>query len=95
MGETVSVNGVREKVERIISDNQRLRKELVRLENEKDRLTYKVRESEVKIADLQKKVDAMELGEAMTSMSGDNRKARLRINRLLREIDKCIALMNR
>ena len=95
MSETVSVNSVKEKVERIISDNQRLRAELVKLDSERDGLKHKVSESENRVADLQKRIEVMELGEAMASVSGDNRKARLRINRLLREIDKCIALMNR
>ncbi len=95
MSETVSANGVKEKVERVISDNQRLRSELSRLEKERDRLASKASEAESKVAEIQRRLDVMEMSGALASSGGDNKKAQLRINRLLREIDKCMALMNR
>jgi len=37
----------------------------------------------------------LELKEGMESVSGSSKAARERVNRLLREVDQCLALMNR
>ena len=48
-----------------------------------------------KLLALEKQVQTLETARAFAGSKADNRAARLRVNRLIREIDNCIALMNR
>ena len=45
------------------------------------------------ITELEKKIDNLKLSEAFIGTSGNGEAARERIDRMIREIDKCISLM--
>lgn len=47
-----------------------------------------------KIAEQEKKIEHYELKEAMLSVGKDNKRAKARVNRMIKEIDKCISLLN-
>ena len=89
------IENLARKIERIISMNSRLRKERLSLERECSRLLEKCNVQEEKIAELERRLRVLETARSMQDVSGGARTAKLRINRLLREIDNCIALMNR
>jgi len=74
--------------ERITTDNIRLTKELS---------TYKTQIDEYKTttAELEQKVNRLQLAEAFKASSLDTKEAKQKIGKLVREIDKCIALLNR
>jgi hypothetical protein len=74
--------------ERITADNIRLAKELS---------TYKTQIDEYKTTttELEQKVNRLQLAQAFTASSPDAKEARQKIGKLVREIDKCIALLNR
>ena len=74
------IASLKEKVGKLLADNRMLRAELKKLVAERDRTALQKRNAEEKILALEKQV---------------HRAARLRVNRLIREIDNCIALMNR
>ena len=52
------------------------------------------RELKQTVAELERRIGVLELKEGLTGGT-DSRRAQARINRLMREIDRCIALMNR
>jgi predicted RNase H-like nuclease (RuvC/YqgF family) len=81
---------------------QQFFKELTNVENEKKVLEDKVlslkHEIEIlkeEIAGISKKNEQLRLAAQLLSGVDENREARQKINRLIREIDKCIALLNK
>jgi predicted nuclease with TOPRIM domain len=70
-----------------LSENESLKGELERcrteLENKGDR-----------IKELEKKVELMQLGDAFKASSEDVKEAKRKIGRIVREIDKCISMLN-
>ena len=76
---TKLVESLGKKIDRVLDDNRRLRSEALGLTPERDRLLRQKRET----------------AEGFLTSRTDRRTARLRVNRLLREIDGCIALMNK
>lgn len=89
------IESLREKVSRLIGENERLGKETAALARQKDSFARENRALKVSVAELEKRVKVLELGETLGGGNVDTRVAKARINRLMREIDKCIALMNR
>lgn len=94
MPESPVVKSVREKVGRLIADNRRLREELRKSSGQGDKLKADNRKLAEEVARLEKRIAVLELKEGFTG-KGDTKLARARVNRLMREVDKCIALLNR
>lgn len=95
MPENAIISSLGEKIARLIEDNRSAHGERDRLAKECDRLKTENRELKQAAASLEKRVKVLELGQSITGGSGDTKQAKARINRLMREIDRCIALMNR
>ncbi|EKD31284.1 MAG: hypothetical protein ACD_77C00348G0001 [uncultured bacterium] len=75
------------KYEQVVSDNKKLAEDL---NNCKDALysnTNNVKELETRISNLQ-------LAEAFKSSSADVKEAKQKIGKIVKEIDRCIALLN-
>ena len=92
------VNSLIEKVERVMEENSRLQASATQAIGERDKLRGENRELKARIDKLEHRIKILELGEGLTngSKTEESRKrARGQINRLMREIDNCIALMNR
>lgn len=83
-----------QKVGQLISENERLVAENEALSQRRERLTAENRELKQTMTTLEKRIGVLELGAGFTG-GGDTKQAQARINRLMREIDRCIALMNR
>jgi hypothetical protein len=75
------------KYEHVISDNQRLSQQLELCREE-------LKISNAKIKEQEEKLNRLQLAEAFTYSSGDAKEARDKIGRIVKEIDKCIALLN-
>ena len=91
---TKLVESLGKKIDRVLDDNRRLRSEALGLTTERDRLLRQKREAENRIR-LEKRIKTLETAGGFLTSRTDRRTARLRVNRLLREIDGCIALMNK
>jgi predicted nuclease with TOPRIM domain len=65
------------------------------LRGEKSELKEKVRLDQGKLKDLQEKYNKLKISKALIASSNDVHDAKLKVNRMVREIDKCIALLNR
>lgn len=88
------VRSVVAKVERLMDENRRLRTESGKLGAQRDKLRSDNRKLTERIAELEKRVNVLELREGLTS-GGNTKQARARVDRLIREVDKCIAMLNR
>ena len=89
------------KIELFISEYEQLRAENMRLVEELELCSERLRQSEQKnetcnkkIEELEQKIDKLQLTEAFRSSASDVKEAKRNISRLVKEIDKCIALLN-
>lgn len=91
------VDSLIEKVGRVMDENNRLRQECTALEAERNRLQGESRAAQERITELENRQRLVELGQGFMGGGNDENKKRAQqqINRLMREIDRCIALMNR
>ena len=77
-----SINGYRENEEKIASQLKKLDEEKTNLQNEINQL-----QEQVKLLKLAKQLEGNSVK--------DTKEVKLKINEMVREIDKCIALMNK
>ena len=86
---------LRTRVKGIAADRARLENALNRAQSERDRLREDKSRLEERVEELERRIRVLELSSGISEASGGYRPARDRVNKLLREIDRCIALMNR
>lgn len=89
------VERVEHHVEHVLAQNEELREANAGLAAENARLETLVTEQTAEIENLRTRLDQLLLRKSVTEVSGGVRAAKLRINRLLKEVDRCIALMNK
>ena len=94
MNRSSVVESIKEKVEKLISENIRLRDKCAEVAEREVKLKESNRLLQEDISTLQKKIGILELREGFAGSSEDRRLAKARVNRLMREIDRCIAMMN-
>jgi hypothetical protein len=81
-------------VNKLISHTGKLSDEKKLLENENIRLKEETERLKSLAKDLEEKNKILKIAGALSGFD-NNQKAKLKINELVREIDKCIALLNR
>ena len=69
-------------------ENELLRKKGIEMEE-------RIRHDNNRISDLEEKYNKLKISKALMASSNDLHDAKLKVNRMVREIDKCIALLNR
>lgn len=92
------VSALAEKVARVIEENTRLERQHEAAEADLARLRSENRALREKLDVAERKVALQSLGEGLVGGAADDasrKRARAQINRLMREIDRCIALMNK
>jgi len=92
--ETV-VNSLQEKIQKVIVLHDQLKNENKRLLTENDELLNTIKNKDNEIKALQTKHDQLKLAKLLSTKSEDVHDAKLKVNRIVREIDKCIALLNK
>ena len=70
------------------TENEQLRKKSIELEE-------KLKLDSNRLNDLEEKYNKLKISKALIASSNDVHDAKLKVNRMVREIDKCIALLNR
>lgn len=91
----VIVNSLEIKVNKLISLHNKLKSDNQRLLSENDELRSSIKLKENELKDLQSRYEHMKLAKLLVSGSEDSHEAKLKVNRIVREIDKCIALLNK
>jgi len=85
----------RNKIQELITLYNKLKEENIGLRQELSGLSDRIEEKEKMIREIEEKNEKLRLGKALTVSGIDTNDAKARINLLVREIDKCIALLNR
>jgi ATP-dependent protease ClpP protease subunit len=94
MGDVVTlVSGIEYKVRRLTEKHAQLKEENVSLTSEIQKLKRSNDEQKQIINQLEEKIRVLKLTKALETKGGDV-DSKLRINEMLREIEKCIGLLN-
>lgn len=70
------------------TENEQLKKKSIDLEE-------RLKRDGNRLNDLEEKYNKLKISKALIASSNDVHDAKLKVNRMVREIDKCIALLNR
>ena len=81
-------------IEHIISKYELALSENISLREELEKCKTELEERNTRIKDLEHKVELIQLGEAFRASSEDVKEAKKKIGRIVREIDKCISMLN-
>ena len=92
---TLLVDNLEDKVSRIVDRYKVLRTEVSNLSAENEKLKNELIEAKGRMAELQNDYSTLKVSKVLEFNSGDVNSTKLKINELVREIDKCIALLNR
>ena len=84
-----------EKIIQVIRVAEGLKANNLQLQQQVDELTGRLRVRDQEMEVLESKYQSLKLTKTMTSSPEDVRNVKFQVNRMVREIDKCIALMNR
>ena len=87
------IDKVKEKIQKLIAAYESERAERIRLEKELETSESQNREYIKQITELERTIDNLKLADAFKAGNADNTEARKKIDRLIKEIDKCITLM--
>ena len=85
---------IERKVRRLIGENQRLRVEAEKANEQCRQLQEQVDKQNIVINNLKEENNNLKLGNTLTQ-KGDSVEIRLKINQLIRSIDKSLALINK
>ena len=85
---------LKRKVEELLGRYKKMEEELLIERSEKEELVKNLRAGEENYKKLEKKYNNLQLSGAIKGDQESTRIARKRINKLVREIDNCIALLN-
>ena len=88
-------DSLRDKLKKIISIYEKEKEENNKLISEKEELLTKLIGEEEEYKNLQKKYELLKLAKSFAGGDGGAHDAKIKINRMVREIDKCIALANK
>ena len=93
--ETLLLREFKEKLEKLIGLHQKMKAEQQLHIEEKKRLTEQINLLTIANQDLSKKVEDLIFAKSLAGVEEDTHEAKIKINRLVREIDKCISLLNK
>ncbi len=79
----------------MIGLHQKMKAERQILKEEKVRLEEQVNLLTISNQDLSKRVEDLKFAKSLVGGNEDSHEAKIKINRLVREIDKCISLLNK
>lgn len=90
----IIIRKLKSHIEQIISKYELALSENVSLKEELEKCRTDLEQKGNRIKELEKKVELMQLGEAFRASSEDVKEAKKKIGKIVREIDKCISMLN-
>ena len=87
------IDKVKEKIQKLIAAYESERAQRIRLESELEKSESQNEEYRKQITELERTIDNLRLADAFKAGNADNTEARKKIDRLIKEIDKCITFM--
>ena len=91
----ILINNLKEKIKRFISLYEKLKDENSSLAKENSELINKNIEKDNIIKELEEKYETLKIAKTVAGSTDSSHDAKIKVNRIVREIDKCIALLNR
>jgi hypothetical protein len=89
------INNIEVKVGKLIAKYDQLNAEKLDLQRNNNTLNVRLQDKESQIVALQDKVKLMNISKSVDASKEEVKSTRLKINEYVREIDKCIALLNK
>lgn len=90
------INGLKQKIGLIISLYEKEKNKAADLKQKNLELTERITELENNLLEVDKKYENLKIAKVLSSVPGEDvHETKLQVNRIVREIDKCIALLNR
>jgi len=89
------INTLQTKLRHLMALYSDIQKENKHLHNRELALKQQVQERDEEIKFLKNKYNKLKLAKSITASAGDTHEAKIKINRIVREIDRCVALLNR
>jgi len=90
-----TINRLQNKVERLVSEYQEVKSVNTQLKHKLLTLQDQLEKKRQNVSELKDKNKILKLSASLQGEEQDTQAARQRINELVREIDKCIALLNK
>ena len=84
-----------EKIKRVIRVAEELKASNLQLQQQVDELSGQLRGKNQEVEVLESKFQSLKLTKTLTTSPEDVKNVKLQVNRMVHEIDKCIALLNR
>ena len=92
---TIQLDQLRNKVEKLINLHKDLHVRNAELLKQQERLKDEVKQCRQQIEELENHNKVMQVAQAVSGADQNTRDIKLKINEYIREIDKCLALINR
>ena len=89
------INNIEVKLGKFIAKHQQLSNEKLVLAQENNDLSDELKKKEDEISTLQDKIKLINISKSVEVSKEEVKASRLKINEYVREIDKCIALLNK
>ena len=89
------IDNIEGKVVKLIASYNKVCKEKLVLEKEKEDLIIKLAKKEEDLLELKEKIKLINISKSVDASEEELRDSKLKINEYVREIDKCIALLNK
>lgn len=93
--ENAVLNSIKEKVYLLMSNNSSLKEQNIQLEKKVSELKNTLEQRNTEIENFNEKVKMLKMAKSLSGDSKKNTEMKLKINELVREIDKCISLLNK
>ena len=87
------IDKLRQRIQQLISAYETEKQERKRLESELEKSSMQNKAYREQILELERTIDNLKLADAFKSGNADNTEARKKIDKLIKEIDRCITLM--
>jgi hypothetical protein len=93
--QTQLIEGIRQKIQSAKNRLKEQQDENIRLKKQYEDLQLSIQQKQLLIEELEQKNQKLSLVKGIMADGEGTQDARVQINRIVREIDKCIALLNR
>lgn len=87
-------DSLQSKVEKLIIQHKKANEDVKQLKDENLFLQNKLSETKIQLTDVNEQNKVLKLAKTLSGKEGKSTEIKLKINELIREIDKCIAKVN-
>ncbi len=89
------IGGFKQRFDKFVSLYKETKEENVKLKDRLQKVDIELEHRNLEIEELNKKLQTTDLANTFLASSDGNKDAKHKINKIVREIDNCIALLNR